>query len=192
MGARQSKSQEIISTDKPIGSASANTNNNNSNDNVSSKSEASPPIKVNDNNNDEVTQQEDVLKSSSGGGCPMKNKSGSYWGGFFNGGKNPHVGPNAIPMSTSKDNDNKTNQPQKESLCPVKKQPSSSGGGCPVKGNKTDKVQYNVYSQPIDPNNNMPAVENQLPAAQQKEYLSTERVSSTIPKVQPNNVFFTT
>jgi cytochrome c heme-lyase len=42
--------------------------------------------------------------------------------------------------------------------------------------------QYNVYSQPIDANNQMPAVANQLPAPNQKKELPTERVKSTIPK----------
>lgn len=53
---------------------------------------------------------------------------------------------------------------------------ASPGGGCPV-------TEYNVYSQPIDPNNNMPRVANQLPAAQQSQNLSTDRVQSSIPKV---------
>jgi cytochrome c heme-lyase len=42
---------------------------------------------------------------------------------------------------------------------------------------------YNVYSQPIDESNQMPtSIANQLPAPNQKLPLSTERVSSTIPK----------
>jgi hypothetical protein len=73
--------------------------------------------------------------------------------------------------------------------CPVKHSPPpSSSSGCPVKHSSSDKndqqqQQYNVYSQPIDPKNQMPAVANQLPSPQQKEVLSTERVKSTIPKV---------
>jgi cytochrome c heme-lyase len=72
--------------------------------------------------------------------------------------------------------------------CPVKHSPPpSSSSGCPVKRSSSDKndqqqQQYNVYSQPIDPKNQMPAVANQLPSPQQKEVLSTERVKSTIPK----------
>ena len=41
---------------------------------------------------------------------------------------------------------------------------------------------YNVYSQPINPDNNMPANPNQLPREAQSEPLSTARVKSTIPK----------
>ena len=73
--------------------------------------------------------------------------------------------------------------------CPVKHSPPpSSSSGCPVKHSSSDKndqqqQQYNVYSQPIDPKNQMPAVANQLPSPQQTEALSTERVKSTIPKV---------
>jgi cytochrome c heme-lyase len=133
------------------------------------------------------------------GGCPMKNKTGSYFGGFWGMKNNPHIGSNAtIPLTSSgdvvKSDKNESDSPKKEqssSVCPVmadtkKGDTSSSGrGGCPMKMNgkkNDDQVQYNVYSQPIDPKNNMPAVENQLPAAQQKVALSTDRVNSNIPK----------
>jgi hypothetical protein len=61
--------------------------------------------------------------------------------------------------------------------CPVKhtsrpdaNQPSSSSGGCPVSTRNSSKaVAYNVYSQPIDPTNQMPAVANQLPAPMQRK-----------------------
>ncbi len=43
-------------------------------------------------------------------------------------------------------------------------------------------VKYNVYSQPIDPSNNMPANPNQFPHAEQKQALETGRVKSSIPK----------
>jgi cytochrome c heme-lyase len=71
------------------------------------------------------------------------------------------------------------------------------GGGCPVKHNKPpptagcpvahvdDKQypEYNVYSQPIDKTNQMPkGVKTQLPNATQTMELSTDRVSSSIPK----------
>jgi Cytochrome c/c1 heme lyase len=62
--------------------------------------------------------------------------------------------------------------------CPVR---SSSRDGCPVKHEKLP--EYNVYSQPIDPSNQMPYNPNQLPAPGQSKALSTERVASTIPKV---------
>jgi hypothetical protein len=41
---------------------------------------------------------------------------------------------------------------------------------------------YNVYAQPIDPKNNMPATANQQPAPGQEAPLSTHRVQSSIPK----------
>lgn len=55
-----------------------------------------------------------------------------------------------------------------------------------AKGEKKDSPRfkgtvYNVYSQPIDPTNMMPAA-NQAPSPGQKAALSTERVKSTIPK----------
>ena len=55
----------------------------------------------------------------------------------------------------------------------------SSGGGCPVQ-----QSQYSLFSQTIDPKNNMPAVPNQLPASEQSKALSTDRAMSTIPKVR--------
>lgn len=76
-----------------------------------------------------------------------------------------------------------------EELCPVKQTnnlPSSSE--CPVKGNKssTEKYknpnQYNVYSQKIDPKNNMPVNANQDMAPNQTVPLDTTRVKSNIPK----------
>jgi cytochrome c heme-lyase len=62
---------------------------------------------------------------------------------------------------------------------------SSSGGGCPVKHaakQSSPYPQFNVYSQPMDSTNQMPATPNQLPAPQQNVTLSTERVPSSIPK----------
>jgi len=98
--------------------------------------------------------------TSSGGGCPMKKSGGGYfgWGSSKQTSQVRTESNNAI--AEEKDNDSKP-----ASLCPVKK-----------------NVQYNVYSQPIDPNNNMPAVANQLPHPSQKQKLSTERIKSSIPK----------
>ncbi|GMH68777.1 hypothetical protein TrRE_jg10799 [Triparma retinervis] len=48
---------------------------------------------------------------------------------------------------------------------------------CPVKSQI-----YNVYSQPIDPKNNMPVHANNLPSSNQSSNLSTHRERSTIPK----------
>lgn len=106
------------------------------------------------------------------------------------------------PVSGKNSNDNATEN--STSACPVmrRKKPAEKKKGdietlnntnnnsaCPVmtkdSGNSTkqqQQQQYNVYSQPIDPTNNMPAIANQLPAAIQKESLSTKRVKSTIPK----------
>jgi hypothetical protein len=70
---------------------------------------------------------------------------------------------------------------QSNSECPVKK--SSTSPECPVQtGRYKNPTQYNVYSQPIDTKNNMPVVANQNPSSDQKVQLSTERVSSKIPK----------
>jgi len=43
-------------------------------------------------------------------------------------------------------------------------------------------VQYNVYNQPIDPTNQMPVTPNQQPWPGQSKLLSTDRVTSAIPK----------
>ena len=112
-------------------------------------------------------------KVSGGGGCPMKKNGGGYLGGLGLFGKKKEA--------TTEANDA---APASKSACPVKAKTSSSSessSGCPVKS-KSSQVQYNVYSQPIDPKNNMPSVANQLPAPMQNEILSTERVLSTIPK----------
>ena len=55
----------------------------------------------------------------------------------------------------------------------------------------SNRTQYNVYAQPLNPNNNMPSQPNQLPAASQTEPLSTERVASTIPKGGSDNATWT-
>lgn len=62
---------------------------------------------------------------------------------------------------------------------------------CPVKSKSGDKYKnpnvFNVYSQKIDPTNQMPAVANQQPSKEQMVALPTERVSSTIPKGGTDN-----
>ena len=77
------------------------------------------------------------------------------------------------------------------SACPMGFSKKSSGGDdsdkCPVKSSKNgDKYKnpsvFNVYSQKIDPTNQMPSVANQQPSKDQMVPLPTERVSSTIPK----------
>lgn len=66
--------------------------------------------------------------------------------------------------------------------CPVKGE--ADQGGCPVK--KKDGYiapqQYDVYSRPIDPRNNMPSTAIQSSAPGQRIELSKDRVVSTIPK----------
>lgn len=76
-----------------------------------------------------------------------------------------------------------------EGGCPVQhKAPAPKAaleGGCPVqhKGQPApDQEVYNVYSQRIDPTNNMPYNPNQEPNDEQRYPLSQERVQSTIPK----------
>ncbi|CAM9287781.1 unnamed protein product [Chrysoparadoxa australica] len=69
----------------------------------------------------------------------------------------------------------------------VEKAAPPAGGGCPVKHSKAagkylNPNQYNVYSQKVDPSNNMPSMPKQSQAPGQRMPLSTDRVSSTIPK----------
>ena len=67
------------------------------------------------------------------------------------------------------------------SECPSDVPPSNQAGS--AQGDKyVHPVQYNVYSEPIDPKNNMPATANQEPAPGQRITLNTERVKSSIPK----------
>lgn len=78
--------------------------------------------------------------------------------------------------------------------CPMKGKTSAktqvARGECPMKGNASSgegvkykhPFVYNVYSQPIDPLNQMPSTANQQPAPNQKSPLSVDRVQSTIPK----------
>jgi cytochrome c heme-lyase len=60
----------------------------------------------------------------------------------------------------------------------TQQQPQST----PTPGGGGGKQVYNVYAQPIDPTNQMPANPNQKPAPGQAAPLSTERVASGIPK----------
>lgn len=109
--------------------------------------------------------------------CPMKMSDGSYrydWGALFR--KDFPHGPNGSrPMSPEQVVHEETQQEEEKA------------SGCPVK-----HQEYNVYSQPIDPTNNMPKVANQLPAPNQTKHISTERVASSILKVgqELERVFF--
>ena len=85
--------------------------------------------------------------------------------------------------------------------CPVqRKAAGGSPEGCPVQvqvdknkneKNKKSGTVYNVYSQPIDSTNQMPSTANQLPAPQQTEELSTNRVKSNIPRGNTNQETWT-
>eukprot|EP00592_Proboscia_alata_P010422 CAMPEP_0194362838 /NCGR_PEP_ID=MMETSP0174-20130528/10693_1 /TAXON_ID=216777 /ORGANISM="Proboscia alata, Strain PI-D3" /LENGTH=455 /DNA_ID=CAMNT_0039136005 /DNA_START=100 /DNA_END=1467 /DNA_ORIENTATION=+ len=101
--------------------------------------------------------------------------------------------------STSKPAESSQQQPpQPVSACPVQhetpKTSSEIPDGCPVKhsGQPQQPVQYNVYSQPIDPNNQAPiGIANQLPSPQQKEHLSAKREPSSIQKGGTDNSTWT-
>ncbi len=107
--------------------------------------------------------------------------------------------------STKNEESSSTHHP----LCPVKKDSSSSSAGdssehqfhnnnkhhhpLHLKGKDKDKDieeskgykhsnVYNVYSQPIDPTNNMPQRAQQAPIIPQSGSLSTTRVNASIPK----------
>jgi hypothetical protein len=100
--------------------------------------------------------------------CPMKLTDGSYrydWGALFR--KDFPHGPNGSRPIAPSDPATQTSTPE------------NTTSGCPVK-----HQEYNVYSQPLDPTNNMPKVANQLPAPNQTRPISTERVASSILKVR--------
>ena len=113
-------------------------------------------------------------ETNSSGGCPMKRQDGSYsydWRALFQ--RHPHGPKGSKPLT-------KDNLVKQEDGTLVPKQQQQSGG-CPVK-------EYNVYSQPLDSTNQMPKVANQLPAPNQTEELSTERVPSSISKVNKHSL----
>ena len=119
----------------------------------------------------ESVESDSAENTTSSSKCPVK------FGKSTKGLSNPHL---------SKNNDtSNTNGSSSSSACPVKhnstNENSNNTSACPVK-HSPNQTQYNVYSQPLDPKNNMPVVANQLPSAQQKEELSTERKQSSIPK----------
>ena len=91
-----------------------------------------------------------------GGGCPVKHIGSS--GGSSSSSSSSSSGSSSISGGASR----------------------SSGDECPVRY-KNPNV-YNVYSQKLDPTNQMPTAANQLPAPNQQSALSKERVVSSIPK----------
>jgi hypothetical protein len=73
--------------------------------------------------------------------------------------------------------------------CPMKaKEPAAAAAGsaCPMKDGSSSSYKnpnaYNVYSQKIDPTNNMPVQANQQQTASQTKALSTDRQASSIKK----------
>ena len=65
---------------------------------------------------------------------------------------------------------------------PTTSNASSAPSQCPVQHGQKKAQVYNVYSQEINPDNQMPSNPNQLPREDQSEPLSTARTKSTIPK----------
>ena len=191
MGSNQSKvSAPLIS---PSSTNSTTTNNNSSS---SSQDElATATTRTRDIPNDSI--HKNIVSSSGGGGCPMKKKDGSGYVGSWFGGSHKHGKTKDVKSEPQNDegttnNNNNNNNSAREETSRGVETGGGEGGGCPVKHNnrnsksnsndKNNQVQYNVYSQPIDPKNNMPTVANQLPSPMQTETLSTTRIKSTIPK----------
>jgi hypothetical protein len=116
-----------------------------------------------------------------GGGCPMKRSDGSYsfsWTALSRGFQHPNVAAVGNKPAASDTEGSISEEPAaKPGVEPAEE------GKCPVRA-KQRVPEYNVYSQPIDSSNQMPGSPNQLPAPQQSQPLSTERVVSNIPKVR--------
>lgn len=146
-----------------------------------------PTNKNNDEakNNQEINKPEGKEKAAEQvSKCPMKME-----GGFLS----PWMKKHHPPLAKSENNDSQKNIPMEEeveeavSKCPIKQESQSSFFGLWNSNSsppKEEKVQYNVYSQPITINksNMIPSDVNQLPNPRQKEELSTDRVKSSIPK----------
>lgn len=153
------------------------------------KTEASTISPVSDQSTQNPEQKDEESK------CPMHSSDGggySYdWSSIFRaaavhgpqGSKPLSEEERSKAISAASANDG-TKEETGGGGCPVKHNASDAsaqdeGGGCPVKAHP----EYNVYSQPIDKTNNMPkGAGTQLPNSTQTIELSTERVSSTIPK----------
>lgn len=109
--------------------------------------------------------------------CPVSNEGGSKCPFGFG-------GDSSTPASSV----SLGNAPGPE--CPVNQQVRATNEtpgaeGCPVRrkgGTYVNKEQFNVYSQKINPSNNMPSLANQEMAPGQKQLLSVDRVQSQIPK----------
>uniref|UniRef100_A0A7S3Y2G6 Holocytochrome c-type synthase n=1 Tax=Heterosigma akashiwo TaxID=2829 RepID=A0A7S3Y2G6_HETAK len=91
----------------------------------------------------------------------------------------PHNQINKCPVDHERNN----NSDSDSSKCPVKDEKARSGFvNSMAKQKYTNPNVYNVYSQKIDPTNNMPAKPDQEMVEGQQIPLSTERVQSNIPK----------
>jgi len=123
--------------------------------------------------------------------CPMRRNDGSYsfdWGALFRkefphgpGGKKP-ISEDAARAKTAASSSDGGGCPVRHSSPSPSPSSDRASDGCPVK-TKSKHPEYNVYSQPIDPSNNMPQVANQMPTPFQSKPLPTDRVESNIPKV---------
>jgi hypothetical protein len=125
--------------------------------------------------------------SAEQGGCPMKRGDGSYsfdWKAAWRSGF-PHGPQGSKPLTPGQAAAASSSSQSEQSSSPSA---TEETGGCPVKSKSQSSLssypEYNVYSQPIvNSANQMPQVANQLPAPSQTKALSTDRVSSSIPKV---------
>ena len=113
--------------------------------------------------------------------CPVSKapvESGSKCPFGF-GGDSPAAAPTEQATNT-------THSSQSSGGCTVKAAPETPGmDGCPVRrknGGYVNKDQFNVYSQKINPLNNMPTTANQAMAPGQDQPLSVDRTQSQIPK----------
>lgn len=108
--------------------------------------------------------------------------------------------PEPVKASPSVDTSLSSNKPMQE--CPMRdkitiqllESDKNDIGGCPIKQNQSKSTisstssayknpnQYNVYSEKIDPANQMPNLANQSPSPGQAVQISTDRVVSSIPK----------
>ncbi|KAG7345011.1 cytochrome c/c1 heme lyase [Nitzschia inconspicua] len=121
--------------------------------------------------------------------CPMHRSDGSYsydWRKMFQA-ASVHGPQGKMPLSPEEREGILENTAAGDG-CPVKHVASQTSPGCPMKDESRNSSsssfpEYNVYSQPIDKTNHMPkGAKTQLPNPFQTKELSTDRVSSSIPK----------
>jgi len=139
-------------------------------------------------------QQQPVVataKEEEKSGCPMHNADGSYSFNPMAMLRSPHGPTGRKPLDKmqveqaihAKSLESNKKNIKSESACPIKHSQNGGGSGSGSDDDQAVAVEYNVYAQPLHKDNNTPTgVANQLPAPTQTQALSTERVSSTIPK----------